>query len=60
MRGRQQAARPGERKKQRKERDGREFLAMQRSPFFDIWASAMVDEILSALFERHVLAGGRP
>ena len=33
---------------------------MQRSPFFDIWASAAIDEILSALFERHVLAGGRP
>ena len=25
---------------------------MQASPFFDLWASAAVDEILSALYER--------
>jgi hypothetical protein len=30
---------------------------MQRSPFFDLWASAAVDEILSALFEKRVVAG---
>ena len=58
VRGYQQAARPGESEEQRKERDGREFLGMQRSPFFDIWASAGIDEILSALHEKRVLAGG--
>jgi hypothetical protein len=25
---------------------------MQASPFFDIWASAAIDEILSALYEK--------
>ena len=25
---------------------------MQHSPFFDVWASAGIDEILSALFEK--------
>jgi len=55
VRGHQQAARPGEGDAQRKERDAREFLAMQQSPFFDLWASAGVDEILSALYERRIL-----
>jgi len=57
VRGHMQKARPGETEAQRKERDGREFLAMQQSPFFDLWASAGVDEILSALYEQRVLAG---
>lgn len=52
IRGHQQAARPGEDPAQAKERDQREFIAMQRSPFFDVWASAGIDEILSALFEK--------
>jgi len=52
IRGHQQAARSGETEAQRKERDTREFLAMQRSPVFDLWASAGIDEILSALYER--------
>jgi hypothetical protein len=30
----------------------REFAAMQASPFFDLWASVAVDEILSALYEK--------
>ena len=30
---------------------------MQQSPFFDLWASAAIDEILSALDERRLLAG---
>ena len=34
-----------------KERDGREFLAPQGSPFFDIWASAGIDKTLSALYD---------
>jgi hypothetical protein len=33
----------------------REFAAMQASPFFDLWASAGIDEILSGLYERRVL-----
>jgi hypothetical protein len=51
VRGHMQAARPGETDEQRKARDAQEFLAMQRSPFFDLWASAAVDEVLSALYE---------
>ena len=57
VRGHQQAARPGESEAQRKERDAREFMAMQQSPFFDLWASAGIDEILSALYQRNILAG---
>jgi hypothetical protein len=56
IRGHQQAARPGETEEQKKARDAREFLAMQNSPFFDLWASAAIDEILSALHEGVVLA----
>jgi Thioredoxin len=52
IRGHQQAARAGEDQAQTKERDQREFIAMQRSPFFDVWASAGIDEILSALYEK--------
>jgi hypothetical protein len=57
VRGHQQKARPGESDPQRKERDAREFMTMQQSPFFDLWASAAVDEILSALHEQRVLGG---
>ena len=32
----------------------REFVALQGSPFFDLWASAAIGEILSALHERLV------
>jgi hypothetical protein len=56
LRGRMQAARPGESTEQTRDRYAREFSALQASPFFDIWASAMVDEILSAVHERLVLA----
>jgi thioredoxin family protein len=52
IRGWQGQARPGENEDQRKARDQREFLAMQHSPFFDLWASAGIDEILSALYEK--------
>jgi hypothetical protein len=58
VRGFQQTAKPGESDEQRKDRDRREFLGMQASPFFDIWASAAIDEVLTALHERRVLAGG--
>jgi len=46
------APRAGETAAQAKERDQREFLELQRSPFFDIWASAAIDEILAALYEK--------
>ena len=52
IRGYQQSARPGETEAQTKERSQREFVTMQGSPFFDVWASAGIDEILSALFEK--------
>jgi hypothetical protein len=52
IRGAQQAARPGESEAQAKERAAREFAALQVSPFFDLWASAMVDAILSTLHEK--------
>jgi thioredoxin family protein len=54
VRGSMQAARPGEDAAQRKERDAREFAALQAGPFFDLWASAAIAEILSALHERRV------
>src|SRR5260370_32813036 len=54
IRGHQQAARPDESEEQRKERDRREFLALQVSPFFDVWACAGIDETLSALYEKMV------
>ena len=49
------APRPGETPEQTRERADREFMALQQSPFFRIWASAGVDEILSALHERITL-----
>jgi hypothetical protein len=47
--------RPGETPEATLARVDREFGALQASPFFRIWASAAVDEILSALHERLVL-----
>jgi hypothetical protein len=55
IRGHQQSPRPGEAEAQAKERSGREFVALQASPFFDLWACAAVDEILSALHEKVVV-----
>jgi Thioredoxin len=52
IRGHQQAARAGESKEQAYARGMSEFAAMQASPFFDLWASVAVDEILTALYER--------
>jgi hypothetical protein len=57
IRGRMQAVRPGETEAQAGERYRREFSGLQASPFFDIWASAAVDEILSALHEKRVVEG---
>ena len=55
IRGHQQAARPGETEAQARERGMKEFAALQASPFFDLWASVAVDEILSALHRRAVV-----
>jgi len=56
IRARQGTARTGEAPEQAKDRSGKEFLALQASPFFDVWASAGIDEILSALHEKIVLS----
>ncbi|HXJ82280.1 MAG TPA: thioredoxin family protein [Candidatus Methylomirabilis sp.] len=45
-------ARLGEHPEQTRERAEWEFTALQQSPFFRLWASAAIDEILSALHER--------
>ncbi len=50
-----QAARPGETREQAWERFLRDWGAMQQSPFFRVWASAAIDEMLSALYEQRVL-----
>ncbi len=55
IRAHQQGARPGESAEQARERGGREFAAMQAGPFFDLWAAAGIDEILSALYEKRVV-----
>jgi hypothetical protein len=52
IRGFQQAPRSGETPEQAYARGMKEFAAMQASPFFDLWASVAVDEILSALYEK--------
>jgi hypothetical protein len=50
------AARPGEVPDQAKQRAGRDIAALLESPFFDVWARAGVDEILSALHEKAVMS----
>ena len=57
IRAHQQAVRPGESEEQARERGAREFAALQVSPFFDLWASAAVDQILSALHQKAVIGG---
>jgi hypothetical protein len=49
------AAKPGESPEQTRARVDREFSAVVASPFWAIWTSATVDEILSALHRRAVL-----
>jgi thiol-disulfide isomerase/thioredoxin len=49
------AARPGESPEDARKRADSEFLALQQSPFFRIWACAGIDQILSALYERLVV-----
>jgi len=46
------AARPGETPEQTRERGQRDFMAMQETPFFDVWREAAVAEWLSMLYER--------
>jgi thiol-disulfide isomerase/thioredoxin len=57
--GRIRAPRPGETQEQTRARGTREFMALQQSPFFQIWACAGVDEMITALHERLVL-GAKP
>src|SRR5499426_270498 len=47
--------RPGEANEATQERAQREFFALQESPFFQIWKSAAIDEMLSMLHERLVV-----
>jgi hypothetical protein len=54
IRAQQNAPKPGESAEQAKARAGKDFLALQASPFFDVWASAAIDEILSGVHERVV------
>jgi thiol-disulfide isomerase/thioredoxin len=49
------AARPGETPEDTRARANREFGELVGSPFFRIWASATVDEIISALHRKVVL-----
>jgi hypothetical protein len=49
------APKPGETPEQTAARADREFGALQASPFWRIWASAAVDEIVSALHRKAVL-----
>jgi len=50
-----QAKSPGETREQKWENFIREWGALQQGPLFPLWASAAVDEILSALHERIVV-----
>ena len=52
VRGHMSAARPGESAEEARKRSDREFLELQRSPFFRIWACAAADEMITALHER--------
>src|SRR5262245_1070619 len=52
IRGHMLAARAGETAAEARERGNREFLELQNAPFFDIWADAGIDEILSALHRK--------
>ena len=49
------AGRAGETPEQTKERGARDFVELQRSPFFRVWADAAVDEIVTALHERLIV-----
>jgi hypothetical protein len=49
------APKPGEAAEATRARADREFGALQRTPFWRIWTSSMVDEIVSALHRKLVL-----
>jgi hypothetical protein len=49
------APRPGESTAQTTERGTRDFFALQASPFFQVWACAGIDEMLTMLHERLVV-----
>jgi len=53
-----QVAKPGESREQAWDRFIRNWGALQESPFFPMWASAAVDEMLSALHERMIVGPG--
>ena len=50
-----QVAKPGEDREEVWKRFIRDWRALQHSPFFRMWASAAVDEMISALHERLVV-----
>lgn len=50
-----QVAKPGENREQAWDRFLGDWRALQMSPFFPLWASAAIDEMLSALHERLVV-----
>ena len=50
-----QMAKPGEDREEAWKRFIRDWRALQHSPFFRMWASAAVDEMISALHERLVV-----
>jgi hypothetical protein len=52
IRGSFNAARPGERPEQTKERADKEFMDMLGSPFFEVWRAAALDEWTAMLYER--------
>jgi hypothetical protein len=53
-----QAAARGETRAQAWDQFIRDWGALQQLPFYQMWASAAVDEMLSALHERLVVATG--
>ncbi|HUG36767.1 MAG TPA: thioredoxin family protein, partial [Candidatus Limnocylindrales bacterium] len=59
LRGHMVSARAGETAEQTKTRGDREFMELQQSPFFRVWASAGVDEMLAALHERLTVGAPR-
>jgi hypothetical protein len=53
--GHLRSARAGETPEQAKQRGGRQIGELLESPFFDVWARAGIDQIVSALHERVVV-----
>lgn len=55
IRAQMSTPRPGETPEQARDRSAREFQELQDSAYFRIWASAAVDQIISALHRRMML-----